>query len=149
MKNKINSIKVIKLVMRVLSFVCTFVMPVLLLGVISPLIHGELGQGLTGLGYIALALAIVIVAIKLIGKIWKMPKGWKRALLLSIFPIAIWLVVMLGIDYVQAILVSICDYWLKVGIFILIGRALAIIEECLHESEKEDNAPAKESGENK
>ena len=148
MKKKINSIKIIKVVLRILSFACSWVMPILLLGVISPLVHGELGKGLTGLGYVALALAIVVVAIKLIGKIWKMQKGWKRALLLSIFPVALWLVIMLGIDYVQAMLNSICDYWLKVGIFILIGRALAVIEECVHESETEPSG-TNEKGDNK
>lgn len=125
--------KAVKIILRILAFVCSFIVPILLLGVISPLVHGELGEGLTGLGYIALALIIVVVAFKLFGKIYKMEKGWKRALLISIFPIALWLVIYLGIDYIQAILISVCDYWLKVGIFIFIGRTLAIIEECLPE----------------
>ena len=125
--------KAVKIILRILAFVCSFIVPILLLGVISPLVHGELGEGLTGLGYIALALIIVVVAFKLFGKIYKMEKGWKRALLISIFPIALWLVIYLGIDYIQAILISVCDYWLKVGIFIFIGRTLSIIEECLPE----------------
>lgn len=130
--------KAIKIILRILSFVATFIVPILLLGVISPLVHGELGKGLTGLGYIAVALAIVVTAFKLFGKIIKMEKGWKRALLLSVFPIALWLVIWLGIDYVQAILVSISQYWLKVGIFIIIGRALAVVEECLHEPKESE-----------
>lgn len=126
----------VKTILRVLSFACSWVVPILLLGIISPLSHGELGKGLTGLGYVALALAAVVVAIKLFGKIYKMERTWKRALIISVFPISIWLLVMLGIDYVKALLMSICDYWLYVGIFIIVGRALAVVEECLHENEK-------------
>lgn len=140
--------KIVKIILRILAFVCTFIVPILLLGVISPLAHGELGEGLTGLGYIALALVIVVVAFKLFGKIYKMPKGWKRALLISIFPIAIWLVIFLGVDYIKAILISVCDYWLKVGIFIFIGRALAIVEECLpNETIKEEKPIQQEKNE--
>ena len=142
-KIKFNYIKVLKVALRVLAFACTFVMPILLLGVISPLVHGELGKGLTGLGYIAVALAIVVIAFKLMTKILKMKKSWKRALIISAFPIGIWVVLFLGIDYVQALLNSICDYWLKVGIFIFVGRGLAIAEECIHESEETE----KEEGE--
>lgn len=134
--------KAVKIILRILAFTCSFIVPILLLGVISPLVHGELGEGLTGLGYIAIALIIVVVAFKLFGKIYKMEKGWKRALFISIFPIALWFVIFLGIDYIQAILVSVCDYWLKVGVFIFIGRTLAIIEECLP-----DEAPIKETKE--
>ena len=130
--------KAVKIILRILSFICTFLVPIVLLGVISPLVHGELGSGLTGLGYIALAMGILVIAFKLFGKVYQMQKGWKRALLISAFPIAFWLVVFLGIDYIQAILVSICDYWFKVGIFLIIGRLLAVIEECLHEPEKKD-----------
>ena len=128
--------KATKIILRILAFTCSWIAPILLLGVISPLTHGELGQGLTGLGYVALAGVACVVAFKLFGKIYKMEKGWKRALIISAFPISIWLLVMLGIDYVKALLVSVCDYWLYVGIFILIGRAIAVVEECLHENEK-------------
>lgn len=131
--------KVIKIILRILSFISTFIIPIVLLGVISPLVHGKLGTGLTGLGYIAIALAIVVVAFKLLGNIIKMKKGWKRALLISAFPIALWFVIWLGIDYVQAILYSISQYWLKVGIFIIIGRALAVVEECLHEPKESED----------
>lgn len=141
--------KAVKIILRILAFFCSWIAPILLLGVITPLTHGELGQGLTGLGYVALAGVAAVVAIKLFGKIYKMEKSWKRALIISAFPISIWLLVMLGIDYVKALLISVCDYWLYVGIFILIGRALAVIEECLHENEKELEAPTKESGEAK
>jgi hypothetical protein len=133
--------KTIKIILRILAFTCSWIAPLLLLGVISPLTHGELGQGLTGLGYVALAGIAAVVAVKLFGKIYKMEKSWKRALIISAFPISIWLLVMLGIDYVKALLISVCDYWLYVGIFILIGRALAVVEECLHENEKVIDAP--------
>ncbi len=123
--------KIIKTILRILSFLSTFIIPIVLLGVISPLVHGNLGKGLTGLGYIAVALAIVVISIKLMTKVLKMKKGWQRALLLSAFPIAFWLIIQLGINYVQAMLFSISQYWIKVGIFIILGRVLAVIEECL------------------
>lgn len=125
--------KAIKITLRILSFTATFIIPIVLLGVISPLVHGQLGSGLTGLGYIAVALAIVVVAFKLLGTILKMEKGWKRALLISAFPMSLWLVVWLGIDYVQVLILSISQYWLKVGLFITLGQALSVLESCLNE----------------
>jgi hypothetical protein len=138
--------KAVKIILRILAFACTYIVPVLLLGVISPLVSGELGTtettktggiGLTGMGYIALAIAVVIVAFKLLTKVLKMKKGWVRALIISAYPIGIWLLVFLGIDYVRAIMLSISQYWIKVGIFIFIGRTLAIVEECLSETPTE------------
>ncbi len=138
--------KAVKIILRILAFTCTYIVPVLLLGVISPLVTGELGPtettktggiGLTGMGYIALAIAVVIVAFKLLTKVLKMKKGWLRALIISAYPIGIWLLVFLGIDYVRAIMLSISQYWIKVGIFIFIGRTLAIVEECLSETPTE------------
>lgn len=144
--------KAVKIILRILAFTCTYIVPVLLLGVISPLVTGELGTtetsasggtgassgiGLTGMGYIALAIAVVIVAFKLLTKVLKMKKGWLRALIISAYPIGIWLLVFLGIDYVRAIMLSISQYWIKVGIFIFIGRTLAIVEECLSETPTE------------
>lgn len=125
--------KGIKITLKTASFIFTFIIPILLLGIISPLVRGEMGAGLTGLGYIALACTIIVCAIKLLGRVLKMKKGWKRALLISAFPISLWLVVMLGINYVQAILLSISNYWMKVGIFIIIGRIFDVIGECLEE----------------
>lgn len=140
--------KTIKIILRILDFFCSWIAPILLLGVISPLTHGRLGEGLTGLGYVALAGVAAVVVVKLFGKIYKMEKSWKRALIIRAFPISIWLLVMLGIDYVKALLISICDYWLYVGIFILIGGALAVIEACLHENEKVIDAPTESEATN-
>lgn len=126
--------KALKITLRIFAFLSTYIIPLVLLGIISPLVKGELGSGLTGLGYIALASAIIVCAIKLFSKVVKMKKGWKRALIISAFPISIWLVIMLGINYIQTLIISISDYWVKVGIFIIIGRIFAVIEECLHEN---------------
>lgn len=130
--------KAIKITLRILSFTATFIIPIVLLGVISPLVHGQLGSGLTGLGYIAVALAIVVTAFKLLGKILKMEKGWKRALIISAFSLSLWLVIWLGIDYVQVLILSISQYWLKVGLFLALGQALSVLEQCLHEPPKNE-----------
>lgn len=67
----------------VLGFIFEYVIPVLLFGLVTPLVHGKLDEGLTTVGVIAVAVLALILIGKIKSAVEKWEKGIVRAIILS------------------------------------------------------------------
>lgn len=123
--------KIFSNIMAFFGFIFQYIIPIILFGNVIPYVHGSLSAGLTVMGYIMLGVIVLIISKKLQHKLLKMPKGLVRALLLSLFPVAYWLILKIGIDYTLNLMISIARYWGCVIIYIVIGRLFYIISEII------------------
>lgn len=121
-----------------IGFIFQYIVPIVLFGNVIPYTHESLGAGLTVMGYIAVAIIVIIVSGKLKDKLHGMKKGLVRASLLSLFPIAYWLIIKIGINYLLNLFVALANYWGYVIIFILLGRLFYIISEIVYDNDKKE-----------
>ena len=125
--------KMYSYILSTVGFIFQYVIPILLFGNVIPYTHESLEAGLTAMGYIAVAIVVIIVSGKLKDKLHEMSKGLARALLLSLFPVAYWLIAKIGINYILNLFISLAQYWGYLIIFILIGRLFYIISELVYD----------------
>jgi hypothetical protein len=125
-------------ILSVIGFIFQYIVPIVLFGNVIPYTHESLEAGLTVMGYIAIAVLILILSGKLKEKLQHMHKGLVRALLLSLFPIAYWLIVKIGINYLLSLFVALTQYWGYIIIFILIGRLFYILGEIVYDRSDND-----------
>lgn len=125
-------------ILSVIGFLFQYIVPIVLFGNVIPYTHESLEAGLTVMGYIAIAVLILILSGKLKEKLQHMHKGLVRALLLSLFPIAYWLIVKIGINYLLSLFVALTQYWGYIIIFILIGRLFYILGEIVYDRSDND-----------
>lgn len=130
-----KSTKWIGLLLKICGFAFCYVIPILLFGDVIPYTTEGVGPGLTKMGFIAVGVIFVILGKKLRDKVVRMDKGIVRALILSAFPIVAWIVVQLGIRWILPMITSIAEYWTRIIIFIVIGRACYILDEALSAKE--------------
>ena len=115
------------------GFAVQYLFPIILFGDIVPYTRDGIGKCLTGMGYIAIGLAVYFASKKVKEWLLHKPKSIVRALLLSVFPIVWWLVIMLGADFVSGFLLDFSNYWDKVILFIILGRGCCVVSEALSE----------------
>lgn len=132
MRNKIKH-----LILPCCAFIFQYIIPILLFGNVIPFTHGVVKAGLTAGGYIALGILAFITINKLKEYLQRKPKSLTRGIVLSLFPIAIWLIIDIGLGAVQRFVNSFVSYWHYVIIFIIIGRIFYTIDEALAEKERE------------
>lgn len=125
-------------ILSVIGFIFQYIVPIVLFGNVIPYTHESLEAGLTVMGYIAIAVLILILSGKLKEKLQHMHKGLVRALLLSLFPIAYWLIVKIGVNYLLSLFVALAQYWGYIIIFILIGRLFYILGEIVYDRSDND-----------
>ena len=125
--------KVWSYILSSIGFIFQYIVPIVLFGNVIPYTHESLEAGLTVMGYIAIAMLVIIISGKLKDKLHGMPKGLVRALLLSLFPIAYWVIIKIGINYLLNLFVALAQYWGYLIIFILIGRLFYIISEMIYD----------------
>jgi hypothetical protein len=123
--------KALRIILLIFGFVFQIILPIVIFGMVVPYFHGNLDSGLTGAGIIALAILVIIITNKLKEKLKEQPKSALRGILLSIFPIAIWSVLGIGVEKVAQFFLTLTDYWWLALIFIIIGRIFYIVEEAL------------------
>lgn len=129
--------KIYSYILSTVGFIFQYIIPIVLFGNVIPYTHESLEAGLTVMGYIAFAIIVIIVSGKLKDKLHGMRKGLVRALLLSLFPIAYWLIAKIGINYILNLFIALAQYWGYMIIFIVIGRLFYIISELVYDkSEK-------------
>lgn len=128
--------KIYSYILSCIGFIFQYIVPIVLFGNVIPYTHESLEAGLTVMGYIAIAITVLILSGKLKDKLHEMPKGLVRALLLSLFPLAYWLIVKIGINYLLNLFVALAQYWGYIIIFILIGRAFYVISELIYDRKK-------------
>lgn len=135
MKNILKKIFTINNLLISIGFLCMYIVPIILFGEVVPYTHDTINAGLTKAGYIAIAIIVIILCKKIRERIIKLPKSLVRGLILSIFPIAYWLIASVGVDYLLSFLLAVSKYLDRVIIFIIIGRLFYIAEETLHGKE--------------
>lgn len=131
--------KVAKNILFVFGYIFQYLMPILLIGIVIPFTHGTIKAGLTGTGIIALCLVTALIYGKIKQKIDKHLKGALKGILLSIFPITIWLILGIGIKRVMSFVSLLVDYWWIAFLFIILGRVCYIIAEILSAGEDVTN----------
>lgn len=112
-----------------LGFLFQYVAPLLLFSTVIPFTHDGIAAGLTKTGWLAVIIFSFICIKKLKEKVLAHKKSLARGIVLSLFPIALWLVVNLSVDYIVSFIAAFATYWDKVLIFILIGRIFYVIHE--------------------
>jgi MFS family permease len=129
--------KIYSYILSTVGFIFQYIIPIVLFGNVIPYTHESLEAGLTVMGYIAFAIIVIIVSGKLKDKLHGMRKGLVRAILLSLFPIAYWIIAKIGINYILNLFIALAQYWGYMIIFIVIGRLFYIISELVYDkSEK-------------
>ena len=120
-------------IFQFVGFVVQYLLPIIIFGDIIPYTAEGFGRCLTGMGYIAIALALYFASKKVKEWVLQKPKSTKRALLLSIFPIVWWLAILCGVNFVSDFVMKFSDYWDKVILFIILGRGCYVVSETLSE----------------
>jgi hypothetical protein len=120
------------------GFAIQYILPIVIFGDIVPFTTTKeaVGRCLTGMGYIAIALALFFVLKKVKEWILQKPKSIKRALLLSVPPIVWWVAIFIGLDYLSSFMLTFANYWNKVILFILLGRGCYVVSEALASGEE-------------
>lgn len=126
-------------VFQLVGFIVQYLIPIILFGDIVPYTKDGIGKCLTGMGYVAIGLVLFFCIKKLKEWLLQRPKSLKRALILSVFPVVVWLAIMLGLDFLSEFILKISNYWDKVIIFIVLGRTSYAISEALYDAEEGDD----------
>lgn len=128
--------KIKHLLLPCCGFIFQYIIPIILFGNVIPFTHGVVKAGLTAGGYIALGILAFIIISKLKEYLHSKPKSLTRGIILSLFPIAIWLILNIGLGALQRFINSFISYWHYLIIFIVIGRIFYIIDEAITEKEQ-------------
>jgi hypothetical protein len=126
-------VKKLSTVFNFIGFTIQYIVPILLFGNVIPYTHDGIKAGLTGVGYIALAVLLFFSSKKLKEWILQQKKSVWRGLVLSIFPIVWWLIIFLCLGWLSRFLLTFTQYWDKVIIFIIIGRIFYVVSETISE----------------
>ena len=118
------------------GFAIQYLIPIIIFGDVVPYTREGVGRCLTGMGYIAIGLALFFCFKKLKEWLLQRPKSIARALILSIFPIVWWLAILLGLEFLSTFVLKISIYWDKVILFILLGRGFYVVSEALSNTEE-------------
>ncbi len=129
-------IKIKHLLLPCCGFVFQYIIPIILFGNVIPFTHGVVKAGLTAGGYIALGILVFIIINKAKEYLHSKPKSLTRGIILSLFPVAIWLILNIGLSSLQRFINSFINYWHYVIIFIVIGRIFYIVDEAISEREQ-------------
>lgn len=127
-----------------LGFSFQYILPILLFGGVVPYTRDTVEAGLTKAGYIALALIVLILIKKAKEKIITLPKSIARGAVLSLFPVIVWAVVNMGLSWCLSAFGSLCVYWDRILIFIVLGRVFYVMEEALTERENKEKSITEE-----
>ena len=130
--------KRLKHAFSLLGFVFQYIVPIILFGGVIPYTHEGIAAGLTKVGYMAVIVITLIVTKKVKEKLLQREKSLARAILLSIFPIALWLIMSFFIGWIAEFVDNLSIYWNKILIFIILGRVFYAIEETMSAAEVDD-----------
>ena len=119
------------------GFAIQYIVPIVIFGDIVPFTTTKeaVGRCLTGMGYVAIALALFFALKKVKEWILHKPKSIKRALLLSIPPIVWWVAIFIGLEFLSSFMLKFSNYWDKVILFIILGRGCYVVSEALSAEE--------------
>ena len=90
------------------------------------------------MGYVCIAVCLIILWRKAKKKIVEMPKAWWRALILSVPSIVVWLAIWFLLGTLSGFIVKFSAYWDDILIYIIIGRICVVVSETLYNIEPKD-----------
>jgi small-conductance mechanosensitive channel len=122
-------VKKTSLLFRGLGFVFQIVLPILLFGIVIPYTHGTLQSGLTGFGYFAAIVLVLVIGAKVKKSAEKLEKSLFRGIILAIFPLVGWVIIAFGAKYLAQFIESFIGFWDKTLFFIIIGRIFYLLDE--------------------
>lgn len=121
-----------------IGFIVQYIVPVFLFSDVIPFVVENPDKAVTAVGYVCIAVCLIILWRKAKKKIIEMPKAWWRALVLSIPPIAVWLVIWFLLGTLSGFIVKFSAYWDDILIYIIIGRICVVVSETLYNIEPKD-----------
>lgn len=130
--------KLARILLYCAGYICQYIMPIVLFGIVVPYYHGTIAPGATGAGIVALCIILSITYRRLEEKIEKNLSGFWHGFILSIFPITIWIALGIGIYRVLEFFNTLANYWWTALIFIIIGRVCTIIADSINDIGGED-----------
>jgi hypothetical protein len=117
------------------GFILEVVVPILMVGTVSPLIHGTPKEGLTAVGIICVAVFAFILVGKLKGKVREWKKGVLRALLLAVLKLIPVIVFCIVLNFVAPFILRLKDYAWRIIPIIVIGLGFEVVAEVLEANE--------------
>lgn len=125
--------KALRTFLYVFAYICQYLMPIILFGIVVPYYRGAMGPGATGAGIVALCIVLAITYRRIERKIDENVKGAWHGIFLSIFPMLLWVALGIGIGRVLTFVNTLVDYWWIAFIFIIIGRICTIVADAMEE----------------
>lgn len=122
----------------VFGFVFEYVIPILLFGLVLPLVHGKINEGLTLVGVIALCVLGVIFLVKARDRVKQWEKGLVRAAVLSAFKMVPLLVFALLMNWLLPFIVELRAYLWRIIFPFTIGCFLDMLAEYLEAKEAKE-----------
>lgn len=121
-----------------IGFTLEYIVPILLFGVVTPLVHGKMDEGLTVMGILALCIASVIALIKFGATVRKWEKGVYRALILALMKAIPLIVFSALVGWLRDFAAALTTYmWRIIPIFI-VGLLFDITAEILDTKESKE-----------
>ena len=119
----------------VLSFVFQYIIPLVLFGGVIPYTHDGIAAGLTNMGYIAIAIGVLIVCGKLEKLAERIEDPLTRTSVQVAFPLGKWILVGFALNWTVDFINKITRYWWQMLIFIVIGLILRVMAAAFHSKE--------------
>lgn len=123
----------------VLGFILEYIIPVLLFGLVTPLVHGKLDEGLTLVGVIAVCILGVVLIRKMRDRVREWKKGLWRAAALAAFKALPLIVFALLLNWVLPMIVELRAYFWRIIFPFSVGCFLDILAEYLDSKQEVDN----------
>ena len=112
--------KILAKVFYVIGFVLEYVIPILLFGLVTPLVHGKIDEGLTTVGIIAVAVLALILLGKIKAAVLQWDKGLLRALILAIIKAVPIVIIAIALNWLGPFVEKLTTYmWRVVPLFII------------------------------
>ena len=127
--------KVLPKIFYIVGFTLEYVIPLLLFGFVTPLVHGKLDEGFTTVGLIAVGIFgfICLGKIKEIVKQWK--KGIGRAVILALIKAVPLIVLAIFTNWLSTFIISFTTYLNRVIPLFIAGCTFDMTAEYLESKE--------------
>ncbi len=122
-------------VFYVIGFILEVVVPLLLFGFVSPLVHGKIGEGLTTVGIIIVSIFGFVCLGKLKSRIKAQDKSIKRAVVLAVLKAVPLIIFSLIVGYLSEFIISLTRYLYKIIPIFILGCTFDLTAEYLESKE--------------
>ena len=123
----------------VLSFTFQYIVPLVLFGGVIPYTHDGIAAGLTNMGYIAIAIGVLIICGKVEKYSEKISDPLVRTSIQVTFPLGKWILVGFALNWTVDFINKITRYWWQMLIFIIIGLMLRVMASAFVKKEMSDS----------